>query len=633
MPAIGEGSLSDPSAPAIAQVTSCLAARRCSASLPHDLMKHETSSRTALITRVFFIFVAAPMFLVFPYLAQVNNPNENVRTYMAMALVDHHTFTIDAQVKVFGWTNDMAKVPQKDGGTKYFSVKAPANSYIGAPAYAIFKRVAGALGRRQPTDRSSHEDRAWWLRNATWAIRLISVQLPCFLFLVFFERWLRAHVVDPSFRLSAVAALGLGTNFLAYSQMVASHSLEGVCMFSAFALAEAELRRTGNVPRRTSVHAAAAAGLLSGGCVLLEYHALPSAAVVAAFGLYVFRAPKAALAFVLGAAVDVSAMMLFQYFAYGDPFTPGHRMVEDPALAEWHHRGLFGIALPDAEKLWLLSSSPTFGFFGTSPYMVLGLIGGGVGMVLGLRAHASRWRGRLVVAVWCVAMLVLWLVVSAAAPWRGGWTVGPRLLGAAPPFFAFGAASALDVLRLRVRRWRSSMQGIAAGLSLASVLSIGFVALVYNSLPENVARPLLQFALPLSRAGFVAHHVFEWFGAGGLGPWYFVAAALVLAPLFSLVVSAPHRERSSVAVVLAAFVLAFGVGMAPALSSPAPSGSVDLPWFARGWEPAGRDRATRLAASTDPCRHRERAAVFERLGMLDEAATARASALAAGICP
>lgn len=595
-------------------------------------MKHETSTRTALSTRLFFLVVAAPLFLVFPYLAQVNNPNENVRTYMAMALVDHRSFTIDAEVKVFGWTNDMAKVPQKDGGTKYFSVKAPANSYLGVPAYAVFKRVAALGGHRRPSERSTGEERAWWLRNATWAIRLLSVQLPCFLFLLFFERWLRAHVRDASFRLSAVAALALGTNFLAYSHMVASHTLEGVCMFTAFALVETELRRTGNVPRRANASVAWFSGLLTGGCVLLEYHALPSAAIFAAFGIYVFRTPKSMLAFVSGAAIDVAAMMVFQFYAYGDPFTPGHRMVEDPALAEWHHRGLFGIALPDVEKLWLLSSSPTFGFFGTSPYMVLGILGGGVGLTLGLRAHPSKHRGRLVVAVWCLGMFVLWLVVSAAAPWRGGWTVGPRLLGAAPPFFAFGAASALDAIASRRPRWRAPLTGLAGGLALASVLSIGFVALVYNSLPENVARPLVQFAIPLARAGFVAHHVFEWFGVVGLGPWYFVAAALVLAPSISLFASPNVRSPTFLRLAAGAFVLAFGIGMVPALSSPPTQGVVDLPWFVRGWEPVGRDRLSILGKGDDPCRYGVRARLFDDLGMSSEAAVERAAGLASGAC-
>ena len=40
----------------------------------------------------------------------------------------------------------------------------------------------------------------------------------------------------------------------------------------------------------------------------------------------------------------------------------------------------------------------------------------------------------------------LWAVSAGFIHWRGGWTVGPRYLAAAPPFFSFGAACGLEKL-------------------------------------------------------------------------------------------------------------------------------------------------------------------------------------------
>ncbi len=593
-----------------------------------------TSGKTPAITRLFFALVMGPMFLVFPYLATVNNPNENVRTYMTMALVDHGTLSVDDEIATFGWTNDSAKVPLKNGTFKHVSVKGPANSFFGVPAYLAFEQGAKLFGHRRPSPVDPPEARAWWLRHTTWWLRLLSVQLPCFAFLVFFERWLRAYVRDTGIRLSATAALGLGTNFLGYALMFASHALEASMMFTAFALVERELRRTGNRPAKSSPVTAFVVGLLVGGTVLLEYHALPTAAIFSLFAAYAFRRPKLLGAFVAGGAIHVATMMTFQYFAYGDPFTPGHRMVEDPALAEWHHRGLFGIALPDPEHFALLSVSPTFGFFGTSPFMVLGLLAVPFGLLTPLRAHKSTARARWVVAVWLFAMLALWLVVSAAAPWRGGWTVGPRLLGGAPPFFAFGAAAALDRIARRGKITLAVVRGGAAGLALASVLSIGFVSLVYNSLPENVSRPLVQFAIPLARAGFVAHHVFEWFGFEGVKPWYIPVGCMFAVPFLGLFGRA--REKAwTLYVVLGAFVLALGVGMIPALTGgeQADVRTIDLRWFTHIWEPAGRDLPAKLTLSRDPCRLQKRAKVYTSLGLDDEAARDHRAVPPGAVCP
>lgn len=52
---------------------------------------------------------------VFPYLAAVNNPNENVRTYMTMALVEDGTLRIDRMVQRHGWINDMSTGTRSTG--------------------------------------------------------------------------------------------------------------------------------------------------------------------------------------------------------------------------------------------------------------------------------------------------------------------------------------------------------------------------------------------------------------------------------------------------------------------------------------------------------------------------------------
>ena len=53
-------------------------------------------NRTPRVVQVFFVLAAVAFTCAYPFLAVVNNPNENVRTYTTIALVEDHTFRIDA---------------------------------------------------------------------------------------------------------------------------------------------------------------------------------------------------------------------------------------------------------------------------------------------------------------------------------------------------------------------------------------------------------------------------------------------------------------------------------------------------------------------------------------------------------
>ena len=84
--------------------------------------------------RLFFLLVFLPMLCVFPYVRTVNNPNEFVRVFTVMAMVENGTFRVDEQVGSYGWVNDMARVKGKDDGVDhYFMVKAPGIVYAGVP--------------------------------------------------------------------------------------------------------------------------------------------------------------------------------------------------------------------------------------------------------------------------------------------------------------------------------------------------------------------------------------------------------------------------------------------------------------------------------------------------------------------
>ncbi len=582
----------------------------------------------------FFVLVALPLLGISPYIGVINNPNENVRTYMTMALVEDHTFQIDQVVQRFGWVNDMARVPGKDGQPDHlYSVKGPAVSYAGLPVYWAFRQVAIRLHHTPPSLTWKPEERAWWLRSATFALRFVVVQIPCFAFLVWFERYLRRTTSDLTLRLGAVAAAGLGTNYLAYATAFVSHALFALAAFLAFALPEMELRR---MARRRSVSRAFWAGSFCGLATLLEYHALPVSFILAVWGVCVFHRPKRLAAFAMGGLLNAAAMMFFQWRCYGTPFTPGHKMVETQAFAAEHHKGIFGVMIPAWEPFKLLSADTGYGFFGTSPYMWLGLLAIPFALFYTFGPKRLRRIRRQATFVWLLAMLSLWLVMSGALQWRGGWTVGPRYFGAAPPFFAFGAACALERLARAGPTRRGLVRGVAGGLAIASVVTIGFVSIVYNTLPTNLEHPLSQFALPLARAGFVAHHALEWVGWDSSTFWYIAALALVGAPILAVLAKSRLPVRAYALQLVMAGV-ACCVGLLPQFVAPRPGdpfAKFDLRGFVQEWEPSGRDRIARLHVEAErygprrPCLWYHLADLEDSVSLKSEAAhdAARAEA-------
>ncbi len=198
-------------------------------------------------------------------------------------------------------------------------------------------------------------------------------------------------------------------------------------------------------------------------------------------------------------------------------------------------------------------------------------------------------------------MLGLWAVNSGFIQWRAGWTVGPRYLGAAPPFFAFGAVLALERIAGASPTRRTIARGVAGGLALASVLSIGTVGLLYDTLPETIQRPFAQFAVPLIRTATVPHHIGEWFGWGSATPWYIACLGMLGATLLAGIGHGLRDFGASAGMLrVGAFSIALAVGIAPALSKPDEHTEMFVlhpdtrPFVQQGWEPPGRDRITLL---------------------------------------
>ncbi len=589
----------------------------------------------------FFVLVGVVFASVFPYVGVINNPNENTRTYTTMALVDDHTFRIDKEVADYGHVNDMARVPQKDGTSHLFQMKGPANAYAGVPVYWLLRKVATLFHVQVPGEVASHEARMAWLEAATFALRFFTVQIPCFAFLVWFERWLRRTTGDVVLRLSAVVAAGLGTNYLAYSLMFVSHALYAVATFVAFGVTVAEWEEH-PLPARRTPWGAFVVGFCAGWAVLLDYQGLGTSVVMVIFALCIFRSAKSVLALLAGGGIHVVAMMIYQWRAFGNPLTPGHTFAESPAFRIEHNRGLYGIDIPDMHALVDLCFSRAFGFFGTSPFMWLAFLAIPFVVFETQGASSVRRKARVSSIVWMVAMAILFVSVTGKSNWHGGWTIGPRYYGAAPPFFAFGGVAALEAVARRSHPLRTLTRAVAVGLAMASALQTGLISIVENTLPEDITRPLAQAAIPLILSGFVPHHLLELFGWTSTAPFYFVLACFVAAVGFPLFLRS-HEAVTAWGIRCVMAVALATCALVPALTvtskEEAIRGTASVGWLTTIWEPAGRDAITlgheQLAreAAVSPCEWKHLARMEVLVGREPQAQADEARAGNASKCP
>jgi hypothetical protein len=273
-------------------------------------------------------------------------------------------------------------------------------------------------------------------------------------------------------------------------------------------------------------------------------------------------------------------------------------------FAKFHKSGFFGLGTPTWAAFKDLTTNPTIGFFGTSSFMWLGLLAIPFVLFLGYGTPVERRQRRVATIAWMITIGALFLALSCASTWQklGGWAVGPRLLGAAPPFLAYGACAALEWIGRRGTIARALVRGVAGGLALASATQIGLVSLVYNTLPPDSPRPLWQLAIPLARAGFVPHHAAELFGWRSPTAWYLIVAGMFVAILLAAL--APSGDRpGAVALRVLAILVCFPIGIAPSLTHPKPdeanAGTSTARYFADRWEPKDRDRIHTLTTEAE----------------------------------
>jgi len=536
----------------------------------------------------------------FPYFGHLRNPNENVRVYMVLSIVDHHTFALNQTISEEGYVDDRAinRSHVCSGRQRVepctYSSKAPGTSYLGVPVYLALRTAYAAFGTTPD------------LAAVTYFLRLFCVILPSLLFVWAFFQFLCRYLQGDFERWLIVGTFALGTMSYTYAHEFVGHQLAAILAFGSFVLVERAYRGGDR-------WATLAAGFAAGYAAITEYPAILIVPIVAAYAAARLRGRVPAPLAVFGAGLVVPATlgMLYHQVCFDSPLRTGYSMLANPAYARFHSVGVFGIATPTLSAASYSLLSPARGLFFFAPFLLIGL----VGLVM-LWRDGRRAECTLTTAV--VSVCVVYQ--SAVNPDIGGWSIGPRYIVLITPFLTFGAAACLEHFR---RRSFWYLYGAAIPLCMLSVAFTFLSTVVFHTFPPQFTNPFYEWILPLMRMGYFNYSLGTWIGLRGMWsalPGLLPVAVMMLSfCLGPAAVDRPQRLARAAAAALIASILLTALSHLQRFDSA--EKDAEFSRLARLWEPqpvtgealtAARRRADDLP--TDPGAEADFAWLLARTG-------------------
>jgi hypothetical protein len=447
--------------------------------------------------------LAVTLFVSYAYFYQAGGWNQNSRFDLVRAIVERGTVRIDSYAQN---TGDKAIFDER-----VYSDKAPGQALASVPAVAVGMVLIRASGG----DPASEVTVALLAYVATvWASGIPTVIAA--IAVAFSARKLGA---SQSGALVAALALGLGSPAWAYATLLLGHALAAGCLAAAFAGALA-LRECGS-PRKDR-WLSLLVGVACGWAVATEYPAGPAAVVVGALAVvHALRGgwPRARAVLAIGIAaglIGVLALATYNALAFGTALRLGYAGVQGfSGMSE----GVFGVTFPRRTVLQALVFGSFRGLVPLAPTSLPGLVG--LGLLFRVRAHRA--------AALTAALIVVYYYLFNASYyyWSGGFSYGPRHIGAALPFVFVGlgyvctiASGPLRAIVLALLVW-----GIVLSLMAVSTTVM---------LPEDVASPVTELVIPAFASGELASNRQSFLQYGDAVPAQGLLGAWNLGQLFGL---------------------------------------------------------------------------------------------------
>jgi len=412
------------------------------------------------------IWIGAFVLLWSAFFHHTRDWNTASRLLLTYAIVQNGSVEVTPFVAVDGRlvenppTRDLAS-PDR---LRYFSDKAPGQSFIGAAFLAAFRAIGIAELHPTASDRVASRPDRLSLRRTDWLLTIATSGLAAALSSSFVFLMLRRLGVGPPIAACAGLALAFASPMQAYSSLYYGHTLAGMFAIASLGLFDSER------PRPT---AAMLAGLFAGFAVVVEYTMATFVATLlvvgAASGLA--RGQRGdrrrwnALAFLLGGLGPAILLGWYHWRVTGDPFTPAYRYEIQPDFAAVHAKG-GGIPLSSIQPgaLYGLLFDPKIGLFWFAPAVICAVPG-----------LLSLLRSRTASAAVIAGTSMLLLVAVACFPnWNGGLATGPRFLVPILPLLFLGVGWGWHVAS------RSIAGRTAFGLFAPLVLASGLLVTSMN---------------------------------------------------------------------------------------------------------------------------------------------------------
>jgi len=473
--------------------------------------------------RILFLLLLSflQLYFVCDY-ANGGNPNEQSHIYLAKAIVEDHTLSIDGPFMRFGSTLDRAV---HDNRT--YTDKAPGGSFLAVPVELGLRLIEG----REPP-----------IHHSQIAYRIVLLIVPTFFLTFFLWVFLERTFPGSEFPIRLViAAYALGSLAFPYVLYFFSHQIVAVALMGSFLLVYES-----DAPWRTAL-----GGALAGIAVLSELQALPTAAMLALLIALRHRRLAPLVWFAPGILAALAVMALYNAACFGGPLEIGYHHLDQPAIQEYHDRGIAGVTYPRWRAFRGARFGVRCGLFVFSPLWLCALPG-----------LVALWmkKMRALAAVLALVLLTWILFIASAKAWHAGWAVGPRLLAPLVPFLTIPTAAFI------VRFWnvaRGWPRPLFAGMAAWGITVHAAAAAVHPAFHCDLRNPIFEHGFSVLGAGVSRPSLLT---ALGMAPEasLFVFSALILLIILYLAGCGHSPVRTParyIACTAAAAVIAICIGL------------------------------------------------------------------------
>ncbi|HEX9501982.1 MAG TPA: hypothetical protein VGA10_10045, partial [Thermoanaerobaculia bacterium] len=372
---------------------------RCARDKLNDI---QTTLTVADRQLAFWLFLLT--FVTYAYFQAGGGWNQNSQFDLTRAIVEQHTFAIDAYASN---TGDVSRA-----GGHVYSNKSPALSWIAAIPYAALYAANG--GRSIEA-----------IILNTYILTLICVALPGALIPWMLYRHARKKGFSAPWAATIALATALSTQLLPYSTIFMLHVPSGALLL----LAATSERRT-------------LAGFSAGLATAMNYLCAPALVILAFTNGRKKR-------FVAGALGPLVLLAIYQKICFGSFLALSLAHEDQRFLTKGAIFGIFH--LPAREAIFGISISAYRGLFYFAPVLIMAI----GGAIVWFRDREDR-RGLAAVVV---IFAIFFLVNASFNGWEGGFGIGARYLVPTIPLLALAM--------LRCRGWLRPALVVLAAISFA----------------------------------------------------------------------------------------------------------------------------------------------------------------------